>query len=229
MKPRRHASYERFAQGSLVMNRPATRVLACIALALLLTVGQAAAAVTATGAAPTPPAAPPAKEAPPEPDEDHEPERFQDNPLRPQGPAIDMPQEIVDMLKQRQLVIERREDALKVEETRLSVLKKDLEDILARQQQLAKNAQAAATKNGKPKPGDSAATAVDQVVKMYETMPPEEAAARLEKLPPAMALQVLRSLKGKTAGTILASVKPDKAAKLTEQFLARPVNSKPVR
>ena len=125
MKPRRHASYERFAQGSLVMNRPATRVLACIALALLLTVGQAA-AVTATGAAPTPPAAPPAKEAPPEPDEDHEPERFQDNPLRPQGPAIDMPQEIVDMLKQRQLVIERREEALKVEETRLSALKRIL-------------------------------------------------------------------------------------------------------
>ncbi len=64
---------------------------------------------------------------------------------------------------------------------------------------------------------------------MPNAMPPEEAAARLEKLPPAMALQVLRSLKGKTAGTILASVKPDKAAKLTEQFLARPVNSKPVR
>ena len=70
----------------------------------------------------------------------------------------------------------------------------------------------------------------DDLVKLDDrAMPPEEAAARLEKLPPAMALQVLRSLKGKTAGTILASVKPDKAAKLTEQFLARPVNSKPVR
>jgi flagellar motility protein MotE (MotC chaperone) len=209
-----------------VRENPAIRVLAGIALALLLTAGQAAAA--ATGVAPTPPAASPAKEAPSEPDEDHEPERLPDNPLRPQGPAIDMPQEVVDMLKQRQLVIERREEALKVEETRLSVLKKDLEDMLARQQQLAKNAQAAAPKNGKPK-GDAAATAVDQVVKMYETMPPEEAAARLEKLPTAMALQVLRSLKGKTAGTILASVKPDKAAKLTEQFLARAVNPKSVR
>jgi flagellar motility protein MotE (MotC chaperone) len=42
-------------------------------------------------------------------------------------------------------------------------------------------------------------------------------------------LQVLRSLKGKTAGAILALVKPDKAAKLTEQFLASSPAPKPPR
>ena len=152
----------------------------------------------------------------------------QDNPLRLQGPALDLPQEILDMLTQRQRAVERREEALRTEETRLLSLKKDIEQLLARQQQLSKTGP-----NSKKMPdAESAAKAtVDQVVKMYETMPPEEAAVRLEKLPADMALEVLRSLKGKTAGTILASVRPDKAAKLTELFLTgTPVKkAKPVR
>lgn len=149
----------------------------------------------------------------------------QDNPLRLQGPALDLPQEILDMLNQRQRAVERREEAMRTEETRLLSLKKDIEQLLARQQLLPKTGPSS-------KKSDAAAKAtVDQVVKMYETMPPEEAAVRLEKLPTDMALEVLRLLKGKAAGTILASVRPDKAAKLTELFLAgTPVKKpKPVR
>jgi flagellar motility protein MotE (MotC chaperone) len=148
----------------------------------------------------------------------------QDNPLRLQGPALDMPQEILDMLNQRQRAVERREDAMRTEETRLLSLKKDIEQLLARHQQLSKTGP-----NSKKLPdAESAAKAtVDQVVKMYETMPPEEAAVRLEKMPTDMALEVLRSLKGKTAGTILASVRPDKAAKLTELFLTGTSVKKP--
>ena len=157
-------------------------------------------------------------EAAQEPVETHEFQDTQENPVRLQGPALDMPQEVVDMLKQRQRAVERREEALRTEEARLLSLKNDIEQLLARQVQLSKTGP-----NSKQKPIDAESAAkatVDQVVKMYETMPPEEAAARLEKLPIEMALDVLRSLKGKTAGTILASVKPDKAAKLTERFLA---------
>lgn len=142
----------------------------------------------------------------------------QENPVRPQGPALDMPQEVLDMLNQRQRAVERREEAMRLEETRLLSLKKDIEQLIARQLQLSKTGP-----NSKQRPVEAESAAkgtVDQVVKMYETMPPEEAAARLEKLPTDMALEVLRALKGKTAGTILASVKPDKAAKLTERFLA---------
>lgn len=142
----------------------------------------------------------------------------QENPVRPQGPALDMPQEVLDMLNQRQRAVERREEAMRLEETRLLLLKKDIEQLIVRQLQLSKTGP-----NSKQRPVEAESAAkgtVDQVVKMYETMPPEEAAARLEKLPTDMALEVLRALKGKTAGTILASVKPDKAAKLTERFLA---------
>jgi flagellar motility protein MotE (MotC chaperone) len=50
-------------------------------------------------------------------------------------------------------------------------------------------------------------------------MPAEEAAVRIEKMPASMAVQVLRTVKSKTAGAILAQVRPDKAAKLTEQIV----------
>ena len=61
-------------------------------------------------------------------------------------------------------------------------------------------------------------------------VPAEEAAARIEKMPAPMAVQVLRTVKSKTAGAILAQVRPDKAAKLTEQIVnatAPPASSVP--
>ena len=190
-----------------------------IALLAVLSLDGARIAAAATSSSPSPPLA--KMEASKEPVSDGEPLEDESNPVRPQGPALDVPQEILDMLSQRQRAITRREELLRIEEARLLSLKKDLEAILARQQALVK---AQAGPKGTQKPLDAGAAAkasVDQVVKMYETMPPEEAAVRLEKLPTDMALQVLRSLKGKTAGTILASVKPDKAAKLTERFLTQ--------
>jgi flagellar motility protein MotE (MotC chaperone) len=151
---------------------------------------------------------------------DREPLEDQADPVRPQGPALDVPQEIIEMLSQRQRAISRREELIRTEEARLLSLKQDIEAILARRQEIAKAPQTGPKEKQKPADVDAAAKAsVEQVVKMYETMPPEEAAVRVEKLPIDMALQVLRSLKGKTAGAILASVKPDKAAKLTERFL----------
>ena len=61
-----------------------------------------------------------------------------------------------------------------------------------------------------------------QLTKMYESMPAEEAAARIERMPDRKALEILRLVKGKTAGLILAQVKVDRAAKLTEQLLSNP-------
>jgi flagellar motility protein MotE (MotC chaperone) len=60
-----------------------------------------------------------------------------------------------------------------------------------------------------------------QLAKMYETMGPEEAAARLERMPDRKAVEILRLVKGKTAGSILAQIKVDRAAKLTEQLLTQ--------
>ena len=59
-----------------------------------------------------------------------------------------------------------------------------------------------------------------KIAKMYEAMPPEEAASRIEQLPQGTAIKVLLLIKSRAAGNILAEVSPRKAAKLTERYLS---------
>ena len=113
-------------------------------------------------------------------------------------------------------------------------LKAELEQIVTRHEQAVeaekKRRQAAQAKGAgeaeKVKTSVKAGPTVNinqaQLAKIYEAMPAEEAAARLERMPERKALEVLRLLKGKSAGAILAEVKPERAARLTEQLLTAP-------
>jgi len=135
-----------------------------------------------------------------------------------QGPAVRAPREIFEMLEQRKHALQRREDTLRTSEARLTTLKTEIQQILERYEAQVKATQQEDSKTA----AASQKASLAQVAKMYETMPAEEAAARIEKMPNKMALQVLRMLKGQTAGNILALVTPEKAAKLTERFIDRP-------
>lgn len=149
-----------------------------------------------------------------------------------QGPGLTVPQEIVDMLNQRDRDLDRREEALRGAGERLRVLKGELEQIVARyealvatqeQQAEAKQTAEAQRKTQEEKDLlDARNQQQSHLAKMYETMPPEEAAARLERMPDRKAIEVLRLLKGKKAGAILAAVKAERAARLTEELLATP-------
>ena len=151
-----------------------------------------------------------------------------------QGPATSAPREIYDMLEQRKRLLDKRETAVRGSETRLLELKAELEQIVTRHEQAVeaekKRRQAAQAKGAgeaeKVKTPAKATPAVNvnqvQLAKIYEAMPAEEAAARLERMPERKALEVLRLLKGKSAGAILAEVKPERAARLTEQLLTTP-------
>ncbi len=150
------------------------------------------------------------------------------------GPAISAPREIFDMLEQRKRLLDKREAAVRGSETHLLELKAELEQIVTRHEQAVeaekKRRQAAQAKGGgeaeRAKSPAKTAPAVNvnqaQLAKIYEAMPAEEAAARLERMPERKALEVLRLLKGKSAGAILAEVKPERAARLTEQLLTIP-------
>jgi flagellar motility protein MotE (MotC chaperone) len=149
--------------------------------------------------------------------------------LRVQGPAVDVPREVLNLLDQRKRHLDRREDTLRAEMERLENVKSDLEDLLSRyegavkafEEQQQRTHQAKEDRDRKRREGQAAAVQakLDVVAKMYEGMPAEEAAVRIEKMPASMAVQVLRTVKSKTAGAILAQVRPDKAAKLTEQIV----------
>lgn len=151
-----------------------------------------------------------------------------------QGPATSAPREIFEMLEQRKRLLDKRETAVRGSETHLLELKAELEQIVTRHEQAVeaekKRRQAAQAKGAGE--AEKAKTPVKtgpivnvnqaQLAKIYEAMPAEEAAARLERMPERKALEVLRLLKGKSAGAILAEVKPERAARLTEQLLTTP-------
>lgn len=61
-----------------------------------------------------------------------------------------------------------------------------------------------------------------KVAKMYESMQPEDAARRLEKIDEESALVILTTLKPKVAGKILAQMDTEKAAALSRRMLKKP-------
>ena len=150
-----------------------------------------------------------------------------------QGPALTVPGEIIDMLNQRKRHLDRREASLRGAEERLHILKVELEQMLEKYEKAA----AAQKQQGgeevqkrdderklrrQKEPAASRALHQAQLAKIYEAMPPEEAAASLERMPERKAIELLRILKEKSAGAILAAVRPERAARLTEQLLTPP-------
>lgn len=143
-----------------------------------------------------------------------------------QGPALTVPEEMIALFQQRKQDLERREQAVRTAEGQLALLKAEVEQILNKveaverrrlgreratlDQQASQNKQTA----------DFRAQQQAQLAKMYESMPAEEAAARIERMADRKALEILRLIKSKSAGAILAQVKVDRAAKLTEELLA---------
>jgi flagellar motility protein MotE (MotC chaperone) len=143
-----------------------------------------------------------------------------------QGPALVVPDEIVAMFQQRKQDLDRREKAVRTAEGQLAILKSEVEQILSKveavekrrlEQEKAVLVQQAS--QGK-RPVDIRAQQLAQLAKMYESMPAEEAAARIERMADRKALEILRLVKTKSAGAILAQVKVERAAKLTEELLA---------
>ena len=160
------------------------------------------------------------------------PESSPPTPVQAQGPALNVPEEVVAMLQQRQEDLERREKAVRTAEERFTILRAEIEQILSKVEAAEQRRLRLKEQQEKAAPGQSAVQnkqAADlcnqkyaQLTKMYESMPAEEAAARIEQMPDRKALEILRLVKGKTAGAILAQVKVDRAAKLTEQLLSNP-------
>lgn len=144
-----------------------------------------------------------------------------------QGPAIDFPREVLDMLDQRKRDLDRREQAIRQNEERLMIVRGQIEELLDQNEALEKrilNAQAKEDRSQVKVQAEKERQVQDQrtqLAKIYESMPSEDAASRLERMPDRKAIEILRLVKAKTAGAILAQVKADRAAKLTEQLLAQ--------
>lgn len=138
-----------------------------------------------------------------------------------QGPALDVPREVIGMLDLRKRDLDRREEAVRQTEERLMMVRSEVEKILAKNEVLEKRIEGVRAKTEQQSPKERLAQAQkNQLAKMYEAMPSEDAAVRLERMPDQKAIEILRLVKTKSAAAILAQVKPEHAAKLSVQLLA---------
>ena len=136
-----------------------------------------------------------------------------------QGPALTVPEEMVAMFQQRKQDFERRENLVREAEAKLAILKAEVEQILSQVEAAEQRRKQASPEKHTV---DTRTQQLGQLAKMYESMPAEEAAERIERMTNRKALEILRLLKSKSAGAILAQVKVDRAAKLSEEFLSTP-------
>ncbi|MEW6721132.1 MAG: hypothetical protein AB1346_11840 [Thermodesulfobacteriota bacterium] len=106
-----------------------------------------------------------------------------------------------------------RERELRAEEERLLALRKEVEGKIAKYEKLLADAE---TKGKKEREEGEAKS--DQLVKLFEGMPPEDAAARLEALDEKTASFILGRMKGRKASNVLAVMDPKHAASLVRRM-----------
>jgi flagellar motility protein MotE (MotC chaperone) len=116
-------------------------------------------------------------------------------------------------MKRSQLA--EKEEALKKEEERIKILRKELDEkidrytkLLARMEEVLKSMDTAKGEQ------------YEHLVKTYEAMPNEEAAARLSALDEQTAVKIIVRMKSKKAGAVMAAMAPNKVAVLTEGMIS---------
>ncbi|MFQ5427399.1 MAG: MotE family protein [Thermodesulfobacteriota bacterium] len=103
-----------------------------------------------------------------------------------------------------------REDELNEKMTRLAGVKGDIQTRIAELKDLVKELK---TVKGKIDAFNNAKAR--RLVKIYENMAPQSAAARIERLDDAMAASILGSMREKIAGKILGFINVDKSVKIS--------------
>jgi flagellar motility protein MotE (MotC chaperone) len=103
-----------------------------------------------------------------------------------------------------------------LEEERLNILKADIQKEIERLNKLKQEAETIQKALEEKKQEQ-----LLKVAKMFEAMPVEDAASKLEKLDEDISVIILNALKPKTAGKILAQMEAAKAASLSKKLLIK--------
>ena len=112
-----------------------------------------------------------------------------------------------------------RERALKAEEERLLVLRKEVDTKIAAYEKILGQME----EKQKRKQEDKDAK-IDQLVKLFEGMPPEGAAARLAALDDGMAAAILGKMKSRKASAALSVMDPKRVAVISLKIVGRVKN-----
>lgn len=128
---------------------------------------------------------------------------------------------LVELLENRNKELDKREIELNEREARLKQVSQEIEAKIARLGKLREESE------GYFKKIDAVeAEKIAHLVKIYESMPPKDAAARMEQLDEDTAILVLSKMKQRAAAKVLALIEPGLAAGLSRGVI-KPFNLNP--
>ncbi|MBF0274436.1 MAG: hypothetical protein HQK84_04300 [Nitrospinae bacterium] len=120
---------------------------------------------------------------------------------------------LLNELKERQKSLEEKEMELKNKESQIKTIESSIDTKLADMQTLKNQLEELITMRK-----DLGEKNIKQLVKVYESMKPAEAAIVIEKLEEDIAVQVLKRMLGKKAGKILDVMNPAKTVRLSGEI-----------
>jgi flagellar motility protein MotE (MotC chaperone) len=132
-------------------------------------------------------------------------------------PDSSAPAAMIRAIEQRKNELDKRSQELDMKEERLRLMEQEVSQMLKKYAEIRE-----ALEEKEKKRKETEEKQVGRLAKMYEAMPPEEAAARIDKMNETLALTLLGKIKEKSAAQILAGLSPAKAAQLTEKLARNP-------
>lgn len=128
------------------------------------------------------------------------------------------PAAMIEDLQKRSAKIEEREKELDTREARLQLLKGEVEAMLKKyillKEEIDQNNSEEQMKRRKREE-----ERIIRLAKIYQSMPPKQAADRIGKMKESTALDLLRKIKEKVAAKILSNMNPTKATQFSEEFI----------
>ncbi|MCX7792879.1 MAG: hypothetical protein N2257_00515 [Thermodesulfovibrionales bacterium] len=124
--------------------------------------------------------------------------------------------ELLALIEKRQKELDERERNLKVEEERLAALKRDLELKIKKYSELLKKINSILDEIEQRDIKN-----MEYLVKVYESMPPEEAGERLSALDELTAVRILERMKPRKAAAILSTMDPGKVSSITRHLSSK--------
>lgn len=120
------------------------------------------------------------------------------------------------MLIRKKAELERREAELKIKEERLAAVERSIDEKIREYEAIQDKIEAYLKEARGLQDQDMA-----QLVKLYESMPPEAAAGRISMLENQLAVKVLKGMKSRPLSKVMAKMEPARAAALSKMMVSR--------
>ena len=122
--------------------------------------------------------------------------------------------DMVKFINKRHKEIKEKEGTLKKEEERLNAIRKDVDERIQKYTKLLDQFE-----DVLKKVEQISNEKLDRLVKSYESMPPEEAAAALSAINQPMAVKIILKMKPKKVGAVMAYMDRKKVVSVTEGMI----------